>query len=93
MTVSEMIADVRQRIECEVTVSGTVKGLGLSSARHLYFDLIDGRSRVRCLMHRGLVMRGRVEVADGDRVTATGTITLYAVKGDLQLVVTRIDRG
>lgn len=90
MTVWEMIEAARQRVEAEVTVCGTVKGLNLSAARHLYFDLLDGRSRVRCLMYRGLVARVAKDVADGDRVTVTGILTLYTVKGDLQLVVTEL---
>jgi exodeoxyribonuclease VII large subunit len=93
MHVSKLAALIRDAIESvgEQEAKGVISEITVSSSHHAYFTLSAEGCRFRCVMHRGHWIRRREDApAKGDIVTVTGRPSLYAQKGDLQLIVTKI---
>ncbi len=87
-SVSDLIGYVRQRIESdlllgELWVSGEVSNLSHSAAGHYYFSLKDSDSQMRCVMFRPAI--GATTLRDGLTVMVHGRVSVYEVRGDLQI--------
>jgi len=67
-------------------VSGEVSNLSRSSAGNLYFTLKDAQSQMRCVMFRP-AGRGGDMLAGGDAAIVHGRISLYPVRGEVQIYV------
>ena len=69
----------------DLWVRGEVSNLSHSAAGHFYFTLKDATSQMRCVMFRPA--RGGETLADGGAIAAHGRVSLYEIRGDLQLYV------
>lgn len=69
----------------DIWVSGEVGNLSRPGSGHAYFTLRDNDSSLRCVMFRSAIGGERLE--GGAAVIAHGRISIYEVRGDLQLVV------
>ncbi len=69
----------------DLWVRGEVSNLSHSAAGHYYFTLKDATNQMRCVMFRPA--HGGENLADGGAVSAHGRVSLYEVRGDLQLYV------
>ena len=74
-------------------VSGEIASITRAASGHLYFDLKDSSSRLRCVMFRSSQGGLGFEPRAGDQVEACGEPDLYARTGSLQLKVTRLRRA
>ena len=54
---------------------------------HLYFTLKDESGQIRCVMFRQDAQRLSMRPADGQRVIASGSVSLYPERGEYQLYV------
>ena len=68
----------------DVWVEGEVANLRRPGSGHSYFTLRDSNTSLRCVLFRN--SRGATHLQDGAAVVAHGRVTLYEVRGDLQLV-------
>ncbi len=68
----------------DLWMRGEVSNLTRSAAGHYYFTLKDATSQVRCVMFRPGY--GGEHLAEGAAVIAHGRISIYEVRGDLQLI-------
>ena len=68
----------------DVWVEGEVANLRRPGSGHSYFTLRDSNTSLRCVLFRR--SRGATHLQDGAAVVAHGRVTLYEVRGDLQLV-------
>ena len=90
LTVSELTGMVRSLLEIEigeVWVAGEVSNLRRQSSGHVYFTLKDEQSQLSCVMFRGATSAGGSLLADGQRVQLFGEISVYAARGQYQLIV------
>jgi exodeoxyribonuclease VII large subunit len=69
----------------DVWVSGEVGNLSRPGSGHAYFTLRDNDSSLRCVMFRSAIGGERLD--GGAAVIAHGRVSIYEVRGDLQLVV------
>ena len=69
----------------DLWVRGEVSNLSHSAAGHYYFTLKDATNQIRCVMFRPAL--GGENLVDGGAVAAHGRVSLYEVRGDLQLYV------
>ena len=71
-----------------LSVAGEVAGLREVASGHIYFTLKDEHddAAIGCVMYRTAPVRARRLLADGARVVITGRATIYAPRGQLQLV-------
>ncbi len=90
-TVSEISAHLRallssDPLSADVWIRGEVGNLARPGSGHVYFSLRDSGAALRCAMfkHSG---HGADLLEAGAEVIAHGRISMYAPRGDLQLVV------
>lgn len=74
----------------EVWVRGEVSGLKPSAAGHLYFSLKDAGATLSCALF-GRGNRVKFEMKEGTEVLARGKISVYAPRGNYQLIVDQIE--
>ncbi|NBC28701.1 MAG: exodeoxyribonuclease VII large subunit, partial [Spirochaetes bacterium] len=70
-----------------VTVEGEVSNFKASSAGHWYFSLKDENAVIQLVMFRGRSSRVSFTPEDGMLVRATGEISVYAKRGNYQIIV------
>jgi len=70
-----------------VWVRGEVSNFKHHSSGHMYFTLKDERSSLRCVMFRAKNERLRFAPQDGERVVASGYVSIYERDGSYQLYV------
>ena len=89
-TVSQLTRDIRSLLEeqiGDVWVEGEVSNLRRQSSGHEYFTLKDAEAQLSCVMFRGHASRSSVRLTDGAQVQAFGQITVYAARGQYQMIV------
>lgn len=71
-------------------VEGEISNLAKPRSGHIYFTLKDAGAQVRCSLFRQQ-QRGLIEPpADGQKVEVLATPSLYAARGDFQLIIKRL---
>ena len=89
-TVGQITRYLKQSLEADAVlgdlwVRGEVSNLFNSAAGHYYFTLKDGAGQLRCVMFRPAT--GGENLSNGGAVVTHGRVSLYEVRGDLQLYV------
>lgn len=89
-SVSQVTRYLRDILEADgllgdLWVRGEVSNLSHSAAGHYYFTLKDPTNQIRCVMFRPAY--GGENLTDGGAFAAHGRVSLYEVRGDLQLYV------
>ena len=69
----------------DIWVSGEVANLARPGSGHTYFTLRDSNGSLRCVMFRNA--RGAERIDAGEAVIAHGRISVYEIRGELQLIV------
>lgn len=76
-----------------VLVEGEISNCRPASSGHLYFNLKDRTSMIQAVMFRYRTRGMGFEPADGMLVRATGAVTVYAARGQYQILVERMERA
>ncbi len=94
-SVEELTKRLKKLIEGEfvdgVWVSGEVSGLRIQSSGHYYFTLKDAQAQISCVLFKGVAAKKRDAIADGRKLTLKGELSLYAPRGQYQLVVREVE--
>lgn len=85
------IADTLSARFNPVKVEGEISGFSRAASGHCYFSLKDDSGQIRCAMFRRSADQLAFVPKDGQRVQASGKIDVYGPRGDLQLIVDRLD--
>lgn len=70
-----------------VTVEGEVSNSKLSSSGHLYFSLKDKEAMIQAVMFKFRLSDLDFDLSDGLKVVARGAVSVYAARGQYQLIV------
>ncbi len=70
-----------------VYVVGEISNLHSAGSGHSYFTLKDEDGQMRAALFRGNAGRLRFELEEGLEVVADSEVSIYAARGDLQLIV------
>ncbi len=70
-----------------VSVLGEISNIARPSSGHIYFTLKDEDAAIRCAMFRSQNLRLNFEPQNGDQCVLKGQVSLYAPRGDYQLIV------
>jgi len=92
--VFELNLALRQLLEGtlpSVMVAGEVGSWTRAKSGHCYFSLKDDRAQLRAVMWRAQAAVLPVDPEEGMRVRVEGQVTLYEARGEMQLVVRRLD--
>jgi exodeoxyribonuclease VII large subunit len=73
-----------------VAVRGEVSGFSRAASGHCYFALKDESGQIRCAMFKRSADQLSFQPRDGLLVEARGRLDVYGPRGDLQLVVDRL---
>jgi exodeoxyribonuclease VII large subunit len=94
VAVSTLAQSIRHIIERSVKplwVRGEIIDFKAHRNGHWYFSLRDRAAQLRCVVWADDQRRIRTAVEDGMAVVVYGQVTVYAVRGDMQLRVTAIE--
>lgn len=90
ISVGQLNQQAKQLLENEfkgVAVLGEISNLARPSSGHIYFTLKDEDGAIRCAMFRNQNLRLNFEPKNGDQCILKGQVSLYAPRGDYQLIV------
>jgi exodeoxyribonuclease VII large subunit len=88
---TETLKDVVEGAFVPLWVRGEVSDFKAHRNGHWYFCLRDQVAQVRCVMWARDARRLPAAPDDGTQVVALGQVSVYAARGDLQLVVRAVD--
>lgn len=86
--VADLVSAVRTTVErgyTDVWVEGELSNFRPSESGHLYFTLKDGEAQLRVVMFRSQARLLRFRPDNGMQIVARGRVTIYDVRGELQL--------
>jgi exodeoxyribonuclease VII large subunit len=92
--VGQLIAGLSGLIEHHVgrvLVAGEISNLHRARSGHTYFTLKDEDGQIRAALFRGNAARVRFEIEEGLEVVADADVSIYAARGDLQLIVRALE--
>ena len=93
-SVSQLTALVKATLEgdfADVAVVGEISNLARPRSGHVYFSLKDDGAQIRAVLWKSDARRLVFELADGLAVRARGDLTVYAPRGEYQLVVRKVE--
>jgi exodeoxyribonuclease VII large subunit len=89
-TVSELTNAIKGLLEPNfraITVQGEISNFKLQASGHLYFSLKDAGSQISAVLFKGNAASLARLPKEGDQVIAKGEISLYAPRGQYQIVI------
>src|SRR6266404_5024605 len=89
-TVSELTFAIKSILEPNfrsISVRGEISNFKLQTSGHLYFSLKDSGSQISSVLFKGNAAALPRMPKEGDQVIAKGEISLYAPRGQYQLVI------
>jgi exodeoxyribonuclease VII large subunit len=90
LSVTQLVEQARDCLEgtfSRVWVEGEISNFKRHTSGHFYFTLKDANSQVHAAMFRGANRLMRFAPEDGLKVMACGRLSIYAGRGDFQIVV------
>jgi exodeoxyribonuclease VII large subunit len=94
MTVSQLTNAIRTSLEsrfASVWVEGEISNFKAHSSGHWYFTIKDANAQLRAKCFRSSNQRIRFRPNDGLHVRARGKLTVYAPRGEYEMVVETLD--
>lgn len=94
LSISELNQIIKGTLETKLDafwVVGEISNFRMPPSGHLYFTLKDDRSQIGAVMFRRQVENLTFNPANGIEVLCFGRVSLYAVRGDLQLYVEEME--
>jgi exodeoxyribonuclease VII large subunit len=94
LSVGQLIAGLSGLIKHHVGrvwVVGEISNLHSARSGHSYFTLKDEDGQIRAALFRGNAGRVRFELEEGLEVVAEAEVSIYAARGDLQLIVRTLE--
>ena len=74
-----------------VSVIGEISNLSRPSSGHIYFTLKDESGAIRCAMFKNQNIKLNFSPENGDQCVLKGQVSIYAARGDYQLIVKNIE--
>src|SRR5512136_1770551 len=74
-----------------VWVEGEVSNYTRAASGHVYFSLKDDKSVLKAVLWKGDALRVAFEMKPGLQVVCRGRVSVYAARGDYQLVVDQVE--
>lgn len=86
-SLSKAIAGYLTRDFSLVRVSGELSGITRAGSGHIYFMVKDETAALKCVMFRPRALLFGDQLQEGRKVELAARVTVYELRGDLQLVV------
>lgn len=90
LSVTDVTAHIKTRLERDpllqkLSVEGEISNYKRAASGHIYFTLKDSGAQLKAVMWRSSAAQLSFEPQQGDRVVATGHISVYESRGEYQL--------
>ena len=76
-----------------VQVEGEISNFKSHYSGHVYFSLKDEQGKINCVLFKNYKENMPSALKDGDKVVATGYVSVYEKEGNYQLYVRKIERS
>jgi len=96
LSVTQVVRKMKRAIESEVGrlwIEGEVSNLKKQGSGHWYFSLKDDGSQLQCAMFSARNREGSETLEDGAKVRVFAEATVYAARGQLQVIVEKAERS
>jgi exodeoxyribonuclease VII large subunit len=93
-SVSELTSAIRGVLETgfgEIWVEGELSNCRVWNTGHVYFTLKDGDAQIKAVIFRSVVRYLKFKPEDGMHVIARGQLSVYAPKGEYQIVCEHLE--
>ena len=94
ISVSELNEQIKGLLETtfsSIYVEGEISNLTYHSSGHIYFSIKDNKSIISCVMFRGNAQYLKFRLEVGAKIVISGNITVYAPRGNYQLLCQKIE--
>ncbi|MHC5225921.1 exodeoxyribonuclease VII large subunit [Ignatzschineria sp. LJL83] len=95
-TVSTLNLAIRDQLEGQFfhcLVEGEISNAAFPQSGHIYFNLKDENSVMKAVIWRSQALMYRALIMSGQKVRVTGKITVYAPRGEYQLIVSKVEEA
>lgn len=93
-SISELTRDIKILLETKfpvIRVEGEISNFRQSQVGHAYFTLKDDFAQITAVLFKSTYISKKIQLKDGIKVIATGTISVYEQRGAYQLIVSKIE--
>ena len=93
ISVTQLTLSIKKHLEGrfhEVKVQGEITNFKEQSSGHLYFTLKDAESQISAVLFRGNAASLTRLPKNGDQVVVQGEISVYAPRGNYQLIIRQL---
>ncbi|NDD57932.1 MAG: exodeoxyribonuclease VII large subunit [Chlamydiae bacterium] len=94
LSVTELTLQIKKQLEtgfASLLVQGEISNIKLQSSGHYYFTLKDPSSQISAVLFKGQTRHLSRAPKEGDKVVVQGELSVYAPRGNYQLIVKSID--
>ncbi len=94
LSISELTRRIRGSLEQEffnLWVVGEVSNLKRPTSGHVYLTLKDSDAQIQAVMFKSVASSIKFELRDGMQVLSFGSVTVYEVRGQYQLIIERVE--
>lgn len=90
-SLNEQIKGILETTFTTVYVEGEISNLTYHNSGHIYFSIKDERSTISCVMFKGNARYLKFRLEMGAKIVISGNITVYAPRGNYQLLCQKIE--
>ncbi len=93
-TVSEITREIRASLEHDfssVSLVGEISNMRKPGSGHIYLTLKDKKAQLQAVVFRNVANKIKFELKDGMEVVSFGSITVYELRGQYQLIINKIE--
>lgn len=90
---TSLIKELLEGSFTSITVEAEISGYRPNSSGHLYFTLKDENAQISAVMFRGKAAGLSFTPKDGMKVRCTGTVSVYAQRGNYQLIISKMEQS
>ena len=90
-TLNVQIKSLLETTFIQVYVEGEISNITFHSSGHIYFSIKDENSTLSCVMFKGNTKYLKFQLENGQKVVISGNITVYAPRGNYQLLCNKIE--
>ncbi len=94
ISVSTLNIQIKSLLETtfiQVYVEGEISNLTYHNSGHIYFSIKDESSTISCVMFKGNTKYLKFQLENGQKVVITGSLTVYAPRGNYQILCNKIE--
>ncbi|MBQ4379323.1 MAG: exodeoxyribonuclease VII large subunit [Treponema sp.] len=86
-----LIRDLLEGTFSNITLEGEISNYRPNASGHMYFTLKDENAQISAVMFRGKAMSLSFVPKDGMKVKCTGSVSVYAPRGNYQIIITKME--